>query len=116
MNTFLDWLNKRRINEDINNFEDPVNNFKFNQSDVDYAEDQDKVELELLKTVLRKYPEETLDFLTTIAQRGDNEVGALLRKIDKSGPKLGQKPEHPSEKEQVVPSVADSGYGNEDRL
>lgn len=111
MNTFSDWLKKRHLIEDNNDLNNPVHNFNFNQADMDYADDHDKVEDELLKTVMRKYPEETMDFLLTIAQKGDNEIRALLNKIDKTSVKLGKKPEHPSEKEEIVPPLADSGFG-----
>ena len=112
MNTFSDWLKKRRLIEDNNDLNNPTQNFNFNRSDLDYADDHDKVEVELLKTVLAKYPEETIDFLTTIAQKGDNEVRSLLNKIDKSSVKLGKKPAHPSDKEEIVPPLADAGYSD----
>jgi hypothetical protein len=112
VNTFSDWLKKRHLIEDNNDLNNPVRSFDFNRSDLDYADDQGKVEEELFKIVFRKYPEETIDFLTSISQRGDNEVRALLNKIDKKAVRLGKKPEHPSDKEEVVPSSADSGYGD----
>ena len=112
MKTFSDWLKNKRLLEDNSDVNDPINNFNFNRSDLDYADDQGEVETELFKIVFRKYPEETMDFLTTVAQRGDNEVQALLNKLDKRSPRLGKKPEHPSEKQEVVPPMADQGFSD----
>lgn len=112
MNTFSDWLKKRRLIEDNTDFKDPVSNFNFNEPELDYADDQGKVEVELFQTVMRKYPEETMDFLSSLAQKGDNEVGTLLRKLDREGPKLGKKPEHPSDKQEVVPPLADMAHND----
>lgn len=112
MNTFSDWLKKKRLFEGDIDLNNPTNNFNFNEPELDYADDQGKVEVDLFQTVYRKYPEETMHFLTTIAQKGDNEVGALLRKLDHQGPKLGKKPEHPSDKPEVVPPLADTGHSD----
>lgn len=106
MSMFSNWLKKRMINED----DDPTSSFKFNTDDSDYAQDHDKLMTELIKTVLRKYPDETMDFLNTIAGRGDAEVAGLLRKSQRGqGPRLAREPSHPTQAE-VVPSTADTGH------
>jgi hypothetical protein len=110
---FQEWLKKKRLKEGLADGRDPVAGFKFNQDADDFAEDQDRAEADLFKTVMRKYPEETMDFLQTISQRGDTEISALLRKIDKNrGPRLSKNPEHPSSGDEVVPSLADSGFSS----
>ncbi len=114
MSQFKEWIKNRRLKEDLEDGQDPVSNFKFNADDHDYADDQDQTESELFKVVLRKYPEETMDFLHTIAQRGDEEISSLLRKLDKGqGPRLSKEPRHPSDDNEVVPFEADTGYNSE---
>lgn len=112
MSMFADWLEKKRLRESLEDGDDPVSNFRFNNDDDDFSDDQDQVQAELFKTVLRKYPEETMDFLHTIAQRGDTEISALLNKIDKGrGPRLNKEPRHPSDYDEVMPPIADTGQG-----
>lgn len=89
----------------------PVDKFRFNTGEEDYAEDYEKVQQELFKVVLSKYPNETLDFLNTIAQRGDEEITNLLRKMRKDkGMRLPREPQHPTDGDEVVPSMADRGH------
>jgi len=107
MSIFREWLKKKQLKEGG----DPVANFKFNSDNRDYAEDQDRIEVELFKTIMRKYPEETMDFFSTLSQRGDNEVNALLRKLDKGRtPRLGKEPKHPSDNDEVKIPMADAGF------
>lgn len=110
MSIFREWLKKKGLLEDL----DSVSDFKFNPSDKDFAEDQDRLENELFKTVMRKYPEEVMDFFNTLSQRGDNELNTLLRKLDKNRtPRLGKKPEHPGDRAEIKPPVADSGFSGD---
>jgi hypothetical protein len=58
-----------------------------------------------------KYPNETVDFLNTIAKRGDEEVRSLVRKMRRDkGPKLPKEPQHPTDGDEVVPAMADRGH------
>jgi hypothetical protein len=53
-----------------------------------------------------------MQFFEGIAQRGDQEVAALLRKLQRDiGPTAHKEPDHPSDGDEVVPSGADTGYG-----
>jgi hypothetical protein len=114
MYNFTDWLNNKRLKENMNDEENFVDKYKFNDQDADYADDHDKVKKDLFDVAIKKYPEETLDFFHTLAQRGDNEIVVMLRKIDKNHfLRLGKKPEHPEEKEEVKPPEADSGFGGD---
>lgn len=92
----------------------PVDRFKFNTDDEDMAEDHEHVQQELFKVVIGKYPEETMDFLNTIANRGDEEVASLLRRVrkDKSS-RLPREPKHPSDGDEFVPSSADIAHNPE---
>jgi hypothetical protein len=115
MSQFLEWLKKRSIKEGLGDNEDPTANFKFNTNDEDFADDHDQTESEVFKIVLRKYPDETMDFLYTIAQRGDEEVSSLLRKLDKGrGERLSKAPRHPSQDDEIVPPAADTGNSEYD--
>lgn len=114
MSIFREWLKKRGLKEGLDNNQDPVADFKFNSPDKDYAEDHDRLEMELFKTVWRKYPEETMDFLSSLSQKGDNELNALLRKVDKNQkPRLSREPQHPKDGEEVRIPVADGGFSGD---
>ena len=110
---FIEWIKRKHIKEGFFDNRDPVANFKINSNHMDYADDQDRVEGDLFKTIMRKYPEETMDFFNTLSQRGDNEVNALLRKIDKGRtPRLGIEPKHPSDNDEIKIPLADAGYSD----
>lgn len=111
MSMFSNWLAKRLLKEDEGFGGDPTSKFQFNGSDDDFADDYDKCLEDLIKTVLRKYPEETFDFLNTIGGRGDSEVAVLVQKLQRGqGPRLAVKPKHPEEQDEVVPAAADKGH------
>lgn len=114
MSMFQDWLKKKGYKEGLADGGNPVEKFNFNMdNDHDFAEDQDRTEVELFKTIIRKYPEETMDFFQTMARRGDAEIANLLKKLDRNSiPKLSKKPQHSFNNDEVVPSSADSGYSN----
>lgn len=110
---FKEWLKKRTMAEGLADGVDAVANFKFNPSD-EVADDQDAVQKELFKIVLRKYPEETMEFLNSLAMRGDPEVSALVRKMGQNkSPMMAKEPRHPYDKHEVVPSSADIGHSPE---
>jgi hypothetical protein len=108
---FQEWLKQRKIKEEFGMGSEPVDQFKFNTDDQDFADDHEHIQKELFKVVMSKYPEETLQFLNEIAARGDEEVASLLRKMQKDGPRQMQEPSHPTDGDEVVPSGADTGYG-----
>lgn len=108
MAMFQKWLEKRRLSEEIG--QSPVDNFKFGDEG-DFADDYEHVREELFKAVLSKYPDETINFFNTLAQRGDPEVASLLRKLQKDKPSQMAEPRHPSDNDEVVPSSADRGGG-----
>lgn len=114
MSLFHSWLEKRNLKEEMEDGTNPVDQFKFN-NDKDYADDNEQVQRELFSSVLSKYPEETMQFLYGIAQRGDEEIAALVRKLDREGqPSYHQEPKHPTDTDEVVPPNADSGSGGGD--
>lgn len=112
MSVWQDFIKNRRVRESFEDGSDPVSKFKFNTDDEDYSEDYEKVQQELFKTIMSKYPEECLDFLNTIANRGDQEVSNLLRKMkkEKSSNRLPKEPQHPTDGHEFVPSMADTGH------
>ena len=111
---FQEWLQKRNFREEFGMGSEPVDQFKFNADDNDYADDHGHIQKELFQVVMSKYPEESLQFLNGIAARGDEEIAALLRKLQKDGPSQMKEPSHPTEGDEVVPSGADSGMGGEE--
>lgn len=106
MSMFQKWL---RMREGFADSGDPVDGFKFDGEDQDFAADHEHVQQELFKTILSKYPEEMMQFLDGIAQRGDSEVASLLSKL-KREKKPYTEPQHNTEPDEVVPSGADRGY------
>ena len=111
MSNWRRWSEQRRLQEGLGEGGDPVSNFKFSSDEDDYADDYEHIRQELFNAVYDKYPEETMQFLDGIAQRGDQEIASLLMKLQRDAPTQMKEPDHPSEKDEVVPFVADSGYG-----
>jgi|LakMenEpi03Aug12_release.lakeMendotaPanAssembly.Ray.scaffolds.fasta_scaffold20543_4 hypothetical protein len=111
---FKDWLKKKHYKEGLADNDNPVEKYNFNKdNDSDFAEDQDRTEVELFKIIMRKYPEETMDFFQTMSRRGDAEISNLIKKLDRNSvPKLSLKPKHSPNFDEIVPSSADSGYNN----
>lgn len=111
MSVWEAYKRRRLWDENMGGGDSPVDKFRFNGEDGEFAEDYEKVQQELFKVVLSKYPDETIDFLNTIAQRGDEEVGSLLRKMRKeNGSRLPKEPQHPTEGDEVMPPMADVGH------
>lgn len=117
MGYFDEWLRGRGIKEGFDDIGSPVDNFRFNSDDENeeenHVDDQEKVKRELFEVVYSKYPTETLQFLDGIAQRGDEEVNALLSKLKANSPNNFKEPRHPSDTDEVVPPEADTGQGGE---
>ncbi len=112
---FKQWLSKRDLKETEDGSSDPASRFQFNGSDDDFNDDHENTQLELFKRVISKYPEETLDFLTSIASRGDEEISGLLKRVNfHSKPKLTKPPRHPSDHDDIVIPMADRGGGGEE--
>jgi hypothetical protein len=107
---FHKWLEKR-WSEEFGS-DGPIANFQSSNDD-DFADDHEHLQQELFKCVMSKYPDDTLEFLNGIAQRGDEEVASLLRKFQKNKPNQMAEPRHPSDNDEVVPSSADMGHGGE---
>lgn len=98
MSLFKEWVKRRSLQEDFD--------------DSDSIDDYEHIQTELFKIVMSKYPDEVMQFLNGIAQRGDQEVMTLLRKIRlEKQPTQMKEPQHPSDGDEVVPSSADAGYG-----
>lgn len=114
MSQWKKWLRFRSISEGESGLDDPGSAFRFNTDDDDLGDDYDEARSELFRVVMEKYPEETSGFFDQIAQRGDEEVAALLRRVKKgSGTRVAAEPRHPSEKPELVASSADIGHNPE---
>ena len=113
MSMWNKWKTQRNIKEGLGDGADPVNDFKFNSGGDDYAADYEQIQQELFSIVMSKYTTETMQFLDGIAQRGDEEVLSLLRKLQQENPGDdggGNKPRNPPE---VVPPASDSGHAED---
>jgi len=113
MSMFKDWMRRRNLREGLADSGEPMDGFKLNSDDNDFAADHEHIQKELFKTILTKYPDETMQFLNGIAQRGDEEVANLLSKMRREKKTQFKEPKHPTDGDEVVPSGADSGYNNE---
>jgi hypothetical protein len=115
MSMFREWLKRKGLLEDFDDSRDPTSDFTFNTDDTDFANDYDQTLTDLIKIVLRKYPDETIDFLSTIASRGDAEVAALLKKVSRGQENRSSVvPKHPKDQDEVMPSIADVGHTPEE--
>ena len=113
MSMFKDWMKRRMLREGLADSGEPMDGFKLGSDDNDFAGDHEHLQKELFKTVLNKYPDETMQFLNGIAQRGDEEVANLLSKLRREKKDTYREPQHSGEGDEVVPSSADSGYNND---
>ena len=113
MSNWQRWLKKRQFREGLGEGGDPVSDFKFSTGVDDNVDDYDHVQQELFKAVMSKYPEESMQFFDGIAQRGDQVIAALLRKLQQDQPTQMKEPSHPGDGDEVVPSNADTGYGGD---
>lgn len=89
MSLWKNWIKNKTIREEID----------------DFGIDHDKIQADLFRVVMEKYPEETMRFLQDISERGDEEVKNLLNKMRKTSPSS-------SEKDEVIPAVADTGFSS----
>lgn len=113
MSMFSDWMRRKKLSEGLGNAGDPDDGFDLNSDDSnDFAVDHEHVKKELFNVVMSKYPDETMQFLDGIAQRGDEEVSSLLGKLRRDKKSTSTQPRHPFDGDEVVPSAADSGYNN----
>jgi len=111
MRTFAAYAQERGLREDIDDIQNPADGFKLNR-DEDMGQDYDHTLTELIKAVMTKYEQETMQFLHGIADRGDQEVADLLRKLDKEHkPSELEEPRHPTDIDnEVIPPIADTGH------
>ena len=110
MKTFEDYQRERTLKEDMDDIQNPADRFKLNSED-EMGSDYDRTLTELIKAVMNKYEQETMQFLVGIANRGDQEISDLVQKISKDQKSLNFKePEHPTDYDnEVVPPIADTG-------
>jgi hypothetical protein len=75
--------------------------------------DYDKTKKELFDIVLTKYPDETMQFLEEISERGDEEVKNLFKKLKhEKGNGPPHHPGHPQrQSHEIVPPIPDVGHG-----
>ena len=111
---FREWLERRKLREGLGDSGVEVDTNKLGLSDTsDFAEDHDRLQTKLFKTIMSKYPDETMQFLNGIAQRGDEEVASLLSKLRREKKPMFNEPKHQSDGDEVVPANADTGQNNE---
>lgn len=117
MGYFDEWLREKGIKESFEDMGSPVDNFRFNSDsesgEENTVDDHEKVKSELFEVVYSKYPTETLQFLDGLAQRGDEEVNALLSKLKAQSPNNFKEPRDPENQDEVVPPESDTGQGGE---
>lgn len=112
MKTFQKWVERKKFRENIEDLQNPSDRFKLNNSD-DLGTDYDHTLQELMKVVMAKYERETMEFLSGIAQRGDEEVINLLRRLGKEAKPIDmEEPDHPGQGDEVVPPNADVGHSD----
>ena len=99
---FKEWMQKK--------IAEGLVDAKFTSTD-DFAVDHDEILGELFKTIRTKYPQEMEQFLNGIAQRGDTEVESLLSKLKRPQPNISR-PQHHSEKDEIMPANADRGFSD----
>ena len=110
---FREWMRRKELREGLGDSGEPMDGFKLNADDNDFAGDHEHLQKELFKVILNKYPDETMQFLNGIAQRGDEEVANLLSKLRREKKDSFNEPQHSTDGHEVVPSSADSGYNND---
>ena len=112
MKTFAGWAEKRSLLEDIEDIDNPADKFKLNIGG-DMADDYDHTLTELIKAVMSKYEQETMQFLSGIAERGDEEIADILRRLSRQNhPTDFEEPEHPTSGNEVVPPESDTGHSD----
>lgn len=105
MSMFQTWLRRKRMYEGLGD----AGNLNGGE---DFAVDHERIQTELFKTLMSKYPDETMQFVNGIAQRGDEEVASLLSKLKRDKKPQFNEPSHPSDGDEVVPANADTGYNS----
>lgn len=109
MSLYKRWLANKGLLEDMGDGFDPSAPAKFGLGD-DLGVDHDQAQTELMKLLMSKYADDTVRFVSGIAQR-DQEVATLLKQISGgSGGVRVPKAKHPHEEDEVVPASADTGY------
>lgn len=113
---FYNWLViKKAIEEGFDEPSDPTDKFKFNNADdrSNVADDYEKTQKEVTKVVMTKYHSQFMRFLRQLSEEhSDGELQGLIRKLEtdkSSGYTKSWKPNHPSNKDDVVPPEADRG-------
>lgn len=105
------WFEFIKVAEELDG-ESPVNAFKINNAD-NFGVDYEHTMNDLLKLIITKYNNEFISFLKRLHQRGDEEVGSLLKKIDK--PNISyQRFGKDNDTEEIVPNDADRAHSDVD--
>jgi len=114
MGLWQQWAKNRYLKEQDDLASDPEQTFKFNKDNSELGIDHDAVKHEIFDLTWRKYTDETMQFLSGIAQRGDQEIASLLRKLERDvAPSQMREPRHPSDGDEMVPPEADTGSSGE---
>ncbi len=103
------WSEYKNIKEELDDVDNPSARYKINNAD-NFGVDYEHTMSELLKILITKYQGDFLQFLRKFVQRGDQEMGDLLKKIDKETSISYTKTAETDD--EIVPSLADRGYSD----
>ena len=112
---FKDWLHlKNTMLEDFDSPKDPTDKFKFNTTGEDIGNDYESTQREVTKAIMSKYHRQFMIFLNNLAdENSDSELKKFARKLetDKSSSSTKSwKPDHHSDRDEVIPPAADRGF------
>jgi hypothetical protein len=109
------WAEYMKFKEELDDLENPSGRFKINNAD-NFGVDYEHTMGDLLKILITKYHGEFLQFLRKFVEKGDGELGNLLKKIDKEPNSITYQRFGDDDIEEIVPNGADKGYsdGGED--
>lgn len=111
---FKDWLVlKNIVLEDFDSPKDPTDKFKFNNSGHEIGNDYESTQREVTKVIMSKYHRQFMRFINDLAEENsDSELKGFVRKLetDKSpGSTKSWKPDHHTERDEIVPPASDRG-------
>jgi hypothetical protein len=113
MSNWNQWKTKKNIKENLATANtEPADRFIFNRNHDNNSKTDDELKKELLTLVFSKYPQETLQFIDGIAQRGDESVLRLLRKLNPDGPVYIHQNKFSHHPVEVIQPSSDKSHGN----
>lgn len=110
MGIFHQWVSQRRLREGTPGLGLQTGSI---DSELDGPVDFDKTKKELFDIVISRYPEETMQFLEEMSERGDEELKNLFRKLkhERGGGPTHQPGNPQRQTHTIIPPMADVGHG-----